>query len=269
MNTLSIACQKGGVGKTTITLALAADLARRGRQVLVIDSDPQANATDTLAPPSFDEERDTTLYDVYESGEEGAIAGAILAETRWPGVHLVPGDKLCAKFDESGLAAEQRLRRALTGLAGYDAVLIDCPRALGALTAAALTASSHVLIVAEPTKDALKGVSMLLETIDTVWKYYNHDLEIAGVVINRAGRLSTGSVRIEQLKASLGEQVVLDPPLPQWAAVARITETAEQLPYLPREQNVDGEGRVVDRAAEAGRIVASYADRIFDLGKAG
>jgi len=259
---IAVACQKGGVGKTTLSLALAAEVASRGRRALVVDSDPQANATDTLALEDFDPEgRDLTLYDVYQSGEQGAAADAI-RKTRWEGVDLIPGDKLCARFDEGSLGAEQRMRHAMKGVSGYDAILIDCPRAIGSLTAAALTAADSVLIVAEPTKDAIKGVSMLFETIDTIWRYYNQDLEIAGVIINRVGRSATGSVRLDQLRASV-EGAVLEPPLPQWAAVARITETGERLPSTSGSPNIDADGRIVDRAAEAGRIISGYVDRIL------
>ena len=164
MNIVAIANQKGGVGKTTLTLAIASEVARRGGRALIVDADPQANATDTIAGDDFDADDAPTLYDVFVSGEDGAAAGAIRSMT-WPGVDLVPGDIQVARYDEhSGIGSEQRLRTALTGIDGYDITLIDCPRALGALTSAALTAAHQVLVVAEPTKDSLKGVGMLMET---------------------------------------------------------------------------------------------------------
>lgn len=258
MHIVSVANQKGGVGKTTLTLAIAGEVARRGGRSLVVDADPQANATDTIAGDDFDPSDVSTLYDVFVSGEDGAAAGAV-RPTIWPGVDLVPGDIECARYDEfSGIGSEQRLKTALFDVQGYDLILIDCPRALGAITSAALTASTHVLVVAEPTKDSLKGVGMLLETADAVRKHYNPGLAVAGVVLNRLGRTKARSVRADQLREALGGQV-WEPPLPEWSAIARIAETGERLPVV---------GPDSDRAAQAGRIIAGYADRLLAVATA-
>ena len=219
MSIVAVANQKGGVGKTTLTLALAAETARRGRRALVIDADPQANATDTIAGDDFDADDDLTLYDVFDADARGGAAGAV-RPTVWPGVDLVPGDIQCAHYDEhSGIGAEQRLRTVLAGIDGYDLILIDCPRALGAITSAALTAADQVLVVAEPTKDSLKGVGMLLDTVDKVRRHYNQDLAVAGVVLNRLGRTKARSLRAEQLRDALTDQV-WEPALPEWSAIA-------------------------------------------------
>ena len=253
MNIVAVANQKGGVGKTTLTLAIASEVARRGGRALVIDADPQANATDTIAGEDFDADDFPTLYDAFVSGEDGAAAGAIRATT-WPGVDIVPGDIQVARYDEhSGIGSEQRLRTALAGIAGYDIALIDCPRALGALTTAALTAANQVLVVAEPTKDSLKGVGMLMETTVAVRKHYNPSLIVAGVVLNRFGRTKARSIRADQLRDALGGQV-WEPPLPEWSAIARISEAGDRLPII---------GSETDRAAQAGRIISTYADRLL------
>lgn len=252
---VAVANQKGGVGKTTLTLALAGEVARRGGRSLVVDADPQANATDTIACEAFDPDDDTTLYDVLYAGVRGGAATAVRSSV-WTGVDLVAGDLQCARYDEhTGVGAEQRLRTALAGVTDlYDLVLVDCPRALGALTAAALTAATKVLVVAEPTKDSLKGVGMLLDTTEQVRAHYNPSLEVAGVVVNRLGRTKARSVRADQLRLTLGD-TVWDPPLPEWSALARITETATRLPVS---------GSDTDRAAQAGRIVSGFVDRLLN-----
>jgi len=253
---VAVANQKGGVGKTTLTLAIASEVGRRGGRSLIVDADPQANATDTIAGEDFDPDDAPTLYDVLVSGEEGAADSAIRS-TIWPGVDLVAGDIQVARYDEfSGIGAEQRLRIALAGVTGYDLVLIDCPRALGAITSAALTAAGQVLVIAEPTKDSLKGVGMLMETTEAIRKHYNPALTVAGVVLNRFGRTRARSVRADQLREALAGQV-WEPPLPEWSAIARISEAGDRLPVV---------GPDTDRAAQAGRIISGYTDRLLGTG---
>lgn len=271
-NVVAVANQKGGVGKTTISLACVSDVARRGLRALLVDNDPQANATDTIAGPNFDPDEVPTLYDVFAAGDTGAAAGAIIPSI-WPGVDLLPGDLQCARYDEySGMAAEQRLKTALVGVADdYDLVVIDCPRALGALTSAALTVATQLLVVAEPTKDALKGVSMVLDTAESVRQHYNPDLIIAGVIINRLGRTKARSIRADQLRQSLADQV-WEPPLPEWSVISRINETAQQLPPSGSANATSaGTGAAVeevrfDRGVIAAGIVAGYVDRLLGTG---
>ena len=173
--TLAIANQKGGVGKTSTTISLVALLSRQGQRVLVIDTDPQGNASAILG---IDIQPDqVTLNDVLDSvlsGRAGAadLAAAIVSAGRsWPGIDVVPADRQLAARD------------AATD--GYDVVLIDCPPSLGVLALGALAAADRVLIVTKPRVSSVDGVAELLTTTDTARRFYNPALSLAGIVINR------------------------------------------------------------------------------------
>ncbi len=249
----AVANQKGGVGKTTLVLLLAGSLGAAGRQVLVVDADPQGNATDTLAP-DFDAEAQPSVYDAMEAGGEGAAAGAIIP-TLWPGVDLLPGDIQLARTNSvRARGVEQQLRKALAGVTGpYAVVLIDCPPSLGPVADAAMVAADALLVVTEPTKDALNGVRLLLDSAEAIREDYRDDLALCGVVINRLGRNSSRALRAEQVRESFGAQV-FEPPLPEWVAISRVAETGVHLG-----------GQRGERATQAGQIVDGYCARLLGL----
>jgi chromosome partitioning protein len=186
--TIAIAQQKGGVGKTTVTLNLAAAVANNGLRVLVLDMDPQANASQTLLPDY--RERVTgedffTVNDLMEPGiEDGDIDGAIVS-TEW-GVDLVPSQQELANRDREGSTGiETRLRIALRGLQRpYDVVLVDCPPSLGTLTVNAFLASQEILMVAQPDIFSLQAVDQIEKTLATIEKSYDHTLKVLGLVLN-------------------------------------------------------------------------------------
>lgn len=251
----AISNQKGGVGKTTLTLCLAAELANRGKKVLVVNTDPQANATDALAPTDFDADDEPTLFDVYSSGERGAAEKAAI-ETTWPGVSLLPGDIQLARMDSNReRGAEQKLKAALTGVNDWDSVLIDCPRALGPLTDAALVAATHLVVVAEPTKDSLKGIGLVKETAETVKELYNPSLVQAGVILNRVGRTAVKAARAQELLDALGDEV-WTPYIPEWAVMAKPAEFGIQL----RDIRSDA------KANEAVERISALVDHMLESG---
>jgi chromosome partitioning protein len=177
---IAIANQKGGVGKTTTAVNLAAALARTPRRVLLVDLDPQGNAT--MGSGVDKRELPASSTDVLL--EEAHAADAIVATQE--GFDLLPGNidltaAELALMDEAG--REQRLKRALDPLRGrYDFILVDCPPSLSLLTLNALTAADSVLVPMQCEYYALEGLSALVETIQALTARLNPALEIEGVL---------------------------------------------------------------------------------------
>jgi chromosome partitioning protein len=178
---VAITNQKGGVGKTTTTVNLGAGLARLGRRVLLVDLDPQANATTGVGVDHRSVER--SLYDCLI---EDVDPNLVRRTTAYSGLDLIPStiDLAGAELElVSAIARETKLRRVLDRIGGYDVVLIDCPPSLGLLTVNGLTAAQKVLIPIQCEYYALEGVSQLLRNIELVRAGLNPTLDIGGIVL--------------------------------------------------------------------------------------
>ncbi|MED1202712.1 ParA family protein [Heyndrickxia acidicola] len=197
---LAIANQKGGVGKTTTSVNLGACLAYIGKKVLIVDTDPQGNATSGAGIDKGDVQQ--CIYDVLVDDVD---IKEVIKATAVEGLHSVPATIQLAGAEIElvpTISREVRLKRALASVKDeYDYIIIDCPPSLGLLTLNALTASDAVLIPVQCEYYALEGLSQLLSTVRLVQKHLNHDLTIEGVLLTMLdARTNLGIQVIEEVK---------------------------------------------------------------------
>lgn len=204
---VAVANQKGGVGKTTTSINLAAAIAIQGRQVMLVDLDPQGNATSGLGidPRSLKE----TVYDCLI---HGGNPEHFMLKTDVPGLSLLPAnpDLAGAEIELVEISdREQLLRKTLSNVSkSYDFIFLDCPPALGLLTVNALAASDGVLVPVQCEYYAMEGLSRLLGSIDRVRQSYNAALELEGIVLTMFDSRNTLARQVaEQVRAHFGDKV--------------------------------------------------------------
>ena len=213
MITISIANQKGGVGKTTSAINIATAMAASGWRTLLIDLDPQGNASTGLGIPSSN--REMSSYDILV---DRVAIDACLVPSSIPGLDLVP-----ATVDLSGAEIElvgveertNRLRSALEQHRGHDVCFIDCPPSLGLLTLNALCASDTLLVPLQCEFFALEGLSQLLQTVEQVQQRFNADLGIIGVALTMFDRRNRLTDQVaDDVRECLGD-LVFDAVIPR------------------------------------------------------
>src|SRR6185436_1499075 len=203
---VSLANQKGGVGKTTTAINLSASLAACERSVLLVDLDPQANATSGVGIPK---NLDKSMYPVLT---DGMSIREIIRQTDLPNFHVAPSsvDLVGAELElADAIGREFYLRKAINEVAkDYDYVLIDSPPSLGLLTINGLTAANSVLVPMQCEYFAIEGVAQLLNTIERVRDMLNPGLEIEGIALTMFDeRMNLARQVAEEVRTHFGEKV--------------------------------------------------------------
>ena len=204
---ISIANQKGGVGKTTTSINLSTILAKKGRKVLMIDADPQGNASSGVGVGREDIE--LSIYDVLINDTE---IPDVVKKTNVKNLSLCPSNINLAGAEVelvSMMSREQRLKEKLDEVKeDYDFIIIDCPPSLGLITLNAFTASDSVLIPVQCEYYALEGLGQLLNTINLVKKHLNKDIEIEGALLTMYDiRTNLSNQVVKEVKRYFNEKV--------------------------------------------------------------
>jgi len=237
---IAVTNQKGGVAKTTTAVSLASALAGRGTRVLVVDQDPQANATSALG---FRKDSPKSLHGVllHEVPAEEAIL-----QTAVPRLSLLPSslDMSSAEVElVPVMAREFRLRVSLSSLTGFDVVLIDCPPSLGLLTLNALVAAHHVIVPVQCEYLALEGLAQLMSTIEAVRSRLNPSLSILAILLTMEDRRN-------RLSMQVADEV--DRHFPDLVAKTRI-------PRSVRLAEAPSHGKPIDVYDPSSRATEAYA----------
>jgi chromosome partitioning protein len=277
---ISLANQKGGVGKTTTTISLGAALGELGQRVLLVDFDPQGALSVGVGVNS--PELDQTVYNLILDRSIGFED--VVQKTNVSGVDLLPGNIDLSAAEVvlvSEVAREQVLKRALAPVRhDYDFILIDCPPSLGLLTINALTASDSVVIPLECEFFALRGMALLVDTIEKVRDRLNPELEIEGIVATMYdGRTHHSREVLDRVRAAFGARL-FKTVVPRTIRFAEAPVAGEPITtyagdskgaaaYRSLAKEVLGIDDQTSEPAGSGRAVPEHGDTLFATAGAG
>ena len=204
---ISVANQKGGVGKTTTAINLSAILAKKGKKVLLIDADPQGNATSGVG---LEKEQEYSTYDVLV--DDDIEMKKVVKKTNFKNLFVCPSTINLAGAEVelvSMMSREQRLKNKIDEVINsFDYIIIDCPPSLGLITLNAFTASNTVLIPLQCEYYALEGLGQLMNTIELVKKHLNKALDVEGALLTMYDmRINLGNQVVKEVKNFFGEKV--------------------------------------------------------------
>ena len=247
---ISVTNQKGGVGKTTTTINLAAALSQLKKKVLIIDLDPQGNASTGLGVEIEDRELST-----YEFLVEGAPLEKVAMETEISGLSIVPATIDLSSADIDLISNEKRshllhdaLRKKQENKKKYDFILIDCPPSLNILTVNAMVASHSVLIPLQSEFFALEGLSQLLLTVKEVRQTANENLRVEGIVLTMFDGRNNLSKQVEADARSNLKELVFETIIPRNVRVSEAPSYS--MPVLTYDPSSKGSKAYMDLAKE-------------------
>ena len=252
MRIIAVANQKGGVGKTTTTVNLAASLGATGRQVVVVDLDPQGNASQALGISRFSDSDGTT--DIYDVLVDGVDLASVVQDTRTPNVSCVASslDLAGAEVELVGLdQRENRLADALATARWDDdtVVLLDCPPSLGLLTVNALVAADELFVPIQAEFYALDGVSQLIRTMELIRNALNPRLTIGMVALTMVGPPTAGQTYVlDEVAAYFGDRLA-----------------KSMIPRDPAASSAPALGRTVSELNPTAPAALAYAELASEL----
>ena len=241
---IAMANQKGGVGKTTSAINISAALATSGKSVLLIDLDPQANATSGVSV----EPNEATIYECLM--ERRLIVSAILP-TCINGFAIIPskGDLVGAEIEISNLADRETILKTIVGdIQGYDFVVIDCPPAFGLLTINALVAASALIVPVQCEYYAMEGLGRLMGNVDRIRDSFNADLDLEGIVLTMYDSRINLSRQVESEIRGFFKEKVFHTVIPRNVALAEAPSHGK--PVLSYNAASSGSKAYLDLAKE-------------------